>query len=69
VADDLKTTIASGAVTALRRRSRTSDRARVARNGRVRQDARRVHPHRGGGISRSPANAWAALAQEMKNAP
>jgi hypothetical protein len=60
VANDLETVIAAGTVTALQA-SRTSDRPRAARDGRVRQDARRVHPNWRGGDRRS-ADAHAGSA-------
>jgi hypothetical protein len=51
------------------RPSRTSDRARAARNGRVRQDARGIHPHWRGGARRSPGERVGSAGQEMEDAP
>jgi hypothetical protein len=69
VADDLETAIAAGAVTALRRRAaRQTDLARLGT----------VEPNKTPGIfirtgeaalAARLANSWAALAQEMEEAP
>ena len=69
MADDLETAIAAGAVVALRRRS--GRQTELARLGTVEPDKTTGVFIRTGeaALADRLARAWAALAQEMKNAP
>jgi hypothetical protein len=69
VADDLETAIAAGAVTALRRRA--ARQAELARLGTVEFDKTPGVFIRTGeaALADRLANAWAARAQEMEDAP
>jgi hypothetical protein len=69
VADDLETAIAAGAVTALRRRA--ARQTEFARLGTVELDKTPGVFIRTGeaALADRLANAWAALAQEMEDAP
>jgi hypothetical protein len=67
VADELETAIAAGAVTALRRRA--ARQTELARLGTVESDTGVFIRTGEAALADRLANAWAALAQEMEDAP